>query len=234
MPSEDVVAFKHAYCPECGAVENSDEDGCCLMCGADIIVGTKFDELMDSNERFMAALRRIAGELGEFADADGETMVEKIRFFRAEVARLEQRDEVWRAALCRAREALEDFGEHPRDCRWHDPGGECNCGLGKALNNSSPCPHEAELKAARETIAGQESEIREGDFWQERARESFSNGTCPTCFCTDEGPHEKGCVWAKHEADAKELVEWACVELVREGMGTSYLYAELRRRAGGG
>ena len=89
MPSEDVVAFKHAYCPECGAVENSDEDGCCLMCGADIIVGTKFDELMDSNERFMAALRRIAGELGEFADADGNTMVEKIRFFRNELAALQ-------------------------------------------------------------------------------------------------------------------------------------------------
>ena len=39
-------------------------------------------------ERYEAALRRIAGELGEFADADGETMVKKIIFFREEGMRL--------------------------------------------------------------------------------------------------------------------------------------------------
>ncbi len=48
--SDDVVAFKHAFCPECGPVKNSDEDGCCLMCGADVIVGTEFDKLVDAKE----------------------------------------------------------------------------------------------------------------------------------------------------------------------------------------
>lgn len=56
--TDDVVAFKHAFCPECGPVENADEDCCCLMCGADVIVGTMFDELMDAKEKAEGQLCR--------------------------------------------------------------------------------------------------------------------------------------------------------------------------------
>ena len=56
--SDDVVAFKHAFCPECGPVENCDEDICCLTCGADIIVGAAFDELMATKAKAEAALCR--------------------------------------------------------------------------------------------------------------------------------------------------------------------------------
>jgi hypothetical protein len=46
------------------------------------------------------------------------------------------------------------------------------------------------------------AEINEGDYWQERAKDSFANGTCPVCFCTDEGPHESGCYHAELETRA--------------------------------
>lgn len=48
--TDDIVTLKHAFCAECGPVENTDEDGCCLTCGADVIVGTEFDKLMDAKE----------------------------------------------------------------------------------------------------------------------------------------------------------------------------------------
>ena len=57
----------------------------CPSCSAN---DAELERLRADNERYLAALRRIAGELGEFADADGETMVEKIRFLREESERL--------------------------------------------------------------------------------------------------------------------------------------------------
>lgn len=66
------------------------------------------DEVVRTENRYKLILRRIAGELGEFADADGETMIEKIRFLRKDYdetvaalrAEVERKDKL--LARCRA------------------------------------------------------------------------------------------------------------------------------------
>jgi hypothetical protein len=93
--------------------------------------------------------------------------------------------------LCAAREAFEEVS------KTNFAGGtrhmEALLALRAALSASYPCRHESELK--------------EGDYWMERARQSFANGTCPACFCTDEGPHNKGCYIAELETRADICTE---------------------------
>ena len=61
---------------------------------------------------------------------------------------------------------------------------EINCGA------DEPWTHDINKVTCAECL---KIELLEGDHWKERVEEAKSNGTCPWCFCTDEGPHEKGC-----------------------------------------
>ena len=79
--------------------------------------------------------------------------------------------------------------------------------------------------------------IPESDAWMERSRKFQENGGCPCCFCSDEGPHEKGCYIAELCARIKGLKEaikeWFVVwdaETNPEGE-LDRAEAELRRRA---
>lgn len=49
------------------------------------------------------------------------------------------------------------------------------------------------------------AEIREGDYWQRRARAALENGTCPICFATDEVGHTVTCPWGEDEQDNDRL-----------------------------
>jgi len=48
-------------------------------------------------------------------------------------------------------------------------------------------------------------ELKEGDYWIQRAKDFLSNGGCPVCFTTDETGHIKGCLWEQTESSLKEL-----------------------------
>jgi hypothetical protein len=155
-----------------------------------------------------------------------------------EAAALRERDEA-RGQLCRVQEWCDKHGfDKPTNMNVVQPE------IRRLLSSSAPCAHAEELKVARETVAGQETEIREGDYWMERARQSFANGTCPCCFCTDEGPHDKGCAWAEYaervkvleealNSDPEEITETTgCYLYPRETDKVSVILAELRRRGG--
>lgn len=120
-----------------------------------------------------AALRSIYGAVGEFADADGKNVVEKIEFLRKDheqrVANLEEymlkgvafRDEL-QAQLCVAREAIQALltmmarGGPPRKLddalSWRQNDELAQEMALDALSSSAPCRHEAELKCLREAV----------------------------------------------------------------------------------
>lgn len=47
--------------------------------------------------------------------------------------------------------------------------------------------------------------LEESDGWMVHAKEFYASGGCPVCFCSDEGPHEKGCYWSELESRIAEL-----------------------------
>lgn len=85
---------------------------------------------------------------------------------------------------------------------------------------------------AEATINVLETEIKEGDYWQERAREYLANGGCPICFCTDEEGHKKNCLWKETESRIKVLAE-AIERLEKEKMGMVELTKEDMKKLGG-
>ena len=136
---------------------------------------------------------------------------------------IERRD----AEICQLREALElvvcDFEmRSPMDIQCEKDAERSKICLA-ALASTGPCPHEEELKRLRDMnnalnrsylldkIVLLENENKElshraevakeesDDEWRIKATESFSNGTCPICFCSDGGPHVKGCEWYEIE-----------------------------------
>lgn len=52
-----------------------------------------------------------------------------------------------------------------------------------------------------------EQEIKDGDYWMERARKSQENGTCPACFATDDANHVDGCYLGEIEQERDRLRE---------------------------
>lgn len=55
----------------------------------------------------------------------------------------------------------------------------------------------ARLKAENTRL---KEELKEGDYWQKRAKEAFESGVCPICFCDDESGHDPGCYVGQCEA----------------------------------
>ena len=51
----------------------------------------------------------------------------------------------------------------------------------------------AEIDRLSERCRELKTELDEGDYWMERAKQSLANGTCPVCFATDEAGHINGC-----------------------------------------
>ncbi len=58
----------------------------------------------------------------------------------------------------------------------------------------------ADLRKQMEEL---QTELNEGDYWQERATEFLQNGNCPICFATDEEGHKQLCPWGRLETDLK-------------------------------
>lgn len=71
------------------------------------------------------------------------------------------------------------------------------CKHGRAVSGyespASRCPQC--FKELETRIADLEEELKNGDYWRERAKEFYSNGGCPVCFGTDEGDHTSSCPW---------------------------------------
>ena len=174
--------------------------------------------LRAAKEKAEAALCRIAGELGEFADADGDTMVEKIRFFRGELEKAE-------GEVRRVRELLH---------------------LKKVyeLTHPSPCPHELELKRIGEettccVYCGERFSWKEPTENITKHIEECDKH--PLKFWIGQAELYKSeflgrdAEWKKAEAELaryKEAVKWACGH--EQIPSWPYFIDELRRRVGGG
>ncbi len=57
------------------------------------------------------------------------------------------------------------------------------------------------------TMKELEDELKEGDYWQQRATEYLQSGGCPICFATDEEGHKEKCEWGKIESRLSSLQE---------------------------
>ncbi len=73
-----------------------------------------------------------------------------------------------------------------------------------------------ELTQTKSNLQKLETEIKEGDYWQQRVKEFLSLGGCPICFATDEEGHKEKCEWGITETKLEKLVE-AMEELLAYG-----------------
>lgn len=59
-----------------------------------------------------------------------------------------------------------------------------------------------QLQAENEALR---AEIKEGDYWMQKAKEYSENGGCLICFGTDEGGHKDNCYIGQLQAENAEL-----------------------------
>lgn len=71
------------------------------------------------------------------------------------------------------------------------------------------------ILSLRARVKELEEELKDGDYWQERAKAVFESGVCPICFCDDESGHEDDC----YIGQCEERAETAEARLARaEGL----------------
>lgn len=79
---------------------------------------------------------------------------------------------------------------------------DCNSLEDDVRYNGEALARSDEMKGEIERLR---AEIRDGDYWQQRASAALENGTCPICFATDEAGHTATCPWGEDERDSDRL-----------------------------
>ena len=102
------------------------------------------EELEAERDALLGTIRRITGELGEFADREGNTAIAKIKFICTDRAALLKRVEEAEGKVCRIAVIVNDARLREEDDYVSD--------IADEIEASTPCPHKEEAERLREAV----------------------------------------------------------------------------------